>query len=280
MANESPEVRFAFGRNWSDYSASVTDEDVRRAACALEELVGARVLRGARFLDIGSGSGIHSAAAAALGVREVVAVDLDEQCVETTRRLLSSRREAVRFRVEVCDVLEGSLRKYGEFDVVYSWGVLHHTGDLNGALRRAAQAVAAEGLFVFALYRRTWMDWFWKIEKRWYAQAGPRAQGVAQIIYRGAFGAALRVRGQTLKDYVRRYAYRGMRFDHDVHDWLGGFPYETATPEEVESTLRELGFRRLRCKTHRGRFLGRDLGLLGSGCDEYVYQRGSEKTGQ
>ena len=38
------------------------------------------------------------------------------------------------------------------FDIVYSWGVLHHTGDVWHAIENAASRVKPGGIFYIALY--------------------------------------------------------------------------------------------------------------------------------
>jgi hypothetical protein len=55
---------------------------------------------------------------------------------------------------------------------------------------------------------------------------------------------------------------------HDLHDWLGGYPYESITPIQVAQELTNLGFAHVRSKIEP-----RSIGLFGSGCDEYVYAR-------
>ena len=56
-------------------------ETTRMCLEALERAV----TPGARVLDVGCGSGILSIAAAKLGAREVVALDIDSDCVRVTR---------------------------------------------------------------------------------------------------------------------------------------------------------------------------------------------------
>lgn len=159
---------------------------------------------------------------------------------------------------------------FGTFDVGYSWGVLHHTGDLDTAMRRAAAVVVPGGLFAFALYRATYLDRFWVAEKRWYKSASPRAQKLAQGAYTRLFKLGLAATGRSFSAYVaKKKTERGMDFQHDVHDWLGGYPYETIAPTDVANLMQELGLSEVRrfARTKRG------LGLLGTGCDEYVYRK-------
>lgn len=176
--------------------------------------------------------------------------------------------------VAQCSVFDAELQAFGEFDVVYSWGVLHHTGDMARALVLAAGRVKPEGLFIFALYRKTWMCPFWKIEKRWYARASKTGQALVRQIYVGLFRLGLLLTGHNFSDYVHHYrSNRGMDFQHDVHDWLGGYPYESISVHEAESFMREEGFVSVLIHAVRGRYFGRSTGILGSGCDEFVYRR-------
>jgi hypothetical protein len=130
--------------------------------------------------------------------------------------------------------------------------------------------VAPGGLFAFALYRATYLDRFWVAEKRWYTSASPAAQRLAQGIYRRLFKLGHAVTGRSLSAYVaKKRTERGMDFDHDVLDWLGGYPYETIAPIDVVRLMGGLGF------SEEQRFARetRALGLFGSGCDEYVYRK-------
>ena len=73
----SYESHFAFGKNWSAYAAKITAAEIAEAEKELSRLLEGGRLDGQRFLDIGSGSGLHSLAALRLGAREVVAIDID-----------------------------------------------------------------------------------------------------------------------------------------------------------------------------------------------------------
>jgi 2-polyprenyl-6-hydroxyphenyl methylase/3-demethylubiquinone-9 3-methyltransferase len=147
--------------------------------------------------------------------------------------------------------------------------VLHHTGDMLRALRVAAAQVAPGGEFIFALYHRTQLCWFWKREKRWYAGASAAAQARVRAAYVALFRLLSR---RTFDEYVATYASkRGMDFYHDVHDWLGGWPYESILPAETDHFMQQLGMQQIRAFLISGK---KTHGLLGSGCDEYVYRRG------
>lgn len=261
---------FAFGKNWASYSSLIGNREVEEAEKGLLKLVERERLSGASFVDIGCGSGLHSLAAARLGAGRIVAVDYDLDSVNTTKSLFERYTVAVPHQVERFDILSGdALSRYGLFDVVYSWGVLHHTGDMWRAIENAAHLVRPDGVFVFSLYRRTYMDFFWKLEKALYSKAPELLQQIIRGVYVGAFRLGLLLSSRSFEAHVANYrTTRGMDFYHDVHDWLGGYPYESATASQVAQKLAELGFVRVREITQPT-----SVGLLGSGCNEYVYAR-------
>jgi SAM-dependent methyltransferase len=263
----SQDAHFAFGKNWASYANLVTEAQIQDAVAGLQRLAGGD-LAGKRFLDIGSGSGLHTLAALILGASEVVSIDIDPDAVATTRLMLEAHAAGRPWKVLERSVFDLDPTSMGKFDVVYSWGVLHHTGDMYRAIRTAAALVAPEGQFIFALYRRTYMCWFWKIEKRWYASASSRAQGAARSVYIAL--RRLRKAG-NFGSYVENYRFvnRGMDFYHDVHDWLGGWPYESISPVQVSRLMQQLGMQQVRAFMHEGT----TTGLFGSACDQYVYAR-------
>jgi SAM-dependent methyltransferase len=139
------ETHFAFGRNWAAYAEKVTEAEVEEAVKGLSRLLGGERLDGKRFLDIGSGSGLHSLAALRLGAAEVLAVDLDADSVATTKAVLSRFAPRGNWRAEQRSVFDLDPQRKGTFDIVYSWGVLHHTGDMMRAIRQAAAMTARGG---------------------------------------------------------------------------------------------------------------------------------------
>ena len=275
MATHSKDVtglesHFAFGRNWADYARGVDIRQIDEAVAGLRKLLGDYDLAGKRFLDIGCGSGIHSVAASCLGASEVVAVDLDPESVATTKALLQRfARNSAGWRVEQMSVFDLEPEVLGTFPVVYSWGVLHHTGNMDLAIRKAAAMAGNGGLFLFALYYRTWMCPFWKAEKRWYSRASKPAQALARRLYAALFAMRLWAAGRSFRKHVDHYHEngRGMDFYHDVHDWLGGYPYESISSDEVEELMQQVRMVRVRSFVEKGL----TLGIFGSGCNEYAY---------
>jgi len=157
---------FRFGENWAEFAQGIDPARIEQACGEMARLLGREDISGLRFLDIGSGSGLHALAALKLGAAQVIATDIDPDSVETTRKLLERFAVDGRWRAERRSVLEIRPEDYGRFDIVYSWGVLHHTGAMYDAIRAAAALVGESGRFCTALYGRTALCNFWRWEKR------------------------------------------------------------------------------------------------------------------
>jgi 2-polyprenyl-6-hydroxyphenyl methylase/3-demethylubiquinone-9 3-methyltransferase len=261
--------RFGFGANWLEFSKQIDDLRIASAEAAPRDMLG-QAFAGKSFLDTGRGSGLSSLAARRLGAR-VRSFDYDENSVECTRRLRERfRREDPDWEVEQGSILDQDfIARLGTFDIVYSWGVLHHTGNMRQAIANAASLVSPGGLFMIAIYHKTPFCWMWKIEKRWYSGASECQQRLARFLYRSAVSLRFRLGGRPLAAQLSSYSaqHRGMDYERDIHDWLGGYPYESARPDEVRSMIEPRGFQIVRSTTLS------NFGLLGTGNDEFVFSR-------
>jgi 2-polyprenyl-6-hydroxyphenyl methylase/3-demethylubiquinone-9 3-methyltransferase len=239
--------RFAFGANWRRFLSVLNDTRIRDSEAALCTLLEVSDLRGKSFLDIGSGSGLSSLAARRLGA-VVTSFDYDPQSVECTREL--RRRyfpDDAQWHVEPGSVLDADyIRSRGQFDVVYSWGVLHHTGDMWRALANAARPVVPGGHLCIAIYNdQGATSRRWHRVKRLYCSSlfGRVLVCAAFIPY--FVGSSLASDVWRRRNPFRRYLQptgRGMSVFYDWFDWLGGLPFEVAKPEAILRFYRDRGF--------------------------------------
>lgn len=260
------EARYDFGRNWSEFAAKIDERHLEEAKTNLTRLVGN--VEGFSFLDIGCGSGLHSAAALALGATKVRAVDYDSDSVSTTRAVLERFAPGADWTVERADALDSETLPKEKFDIVYSWGVLHHTGDMWAGIRNAAKLVASDGRLCLALYLETPLCGAWKVEKRLYAQ-NRWLRPIIRWPFTGAFLLARQLRFRDAMSYIKSYQRgRGMNFFTDIDDWLGGYPYESVVPNELVKVLQEQNYR---LDAEFNIKIG--SGLFGTGCGEWRFRR-------
>ncbi len=164
--------RFAFGKNWADFLKKLTPERIEAAKKFFRESF-PEGLEGKAFLDIGCGSGLFSLCAKELGAK-VMSFDFDPDSVACTKDLKA------RFYAgdEDWDIFEGSvlddgmMDKLGTFDVVYTWGVLHHTGEMWHAIENAADRVADNGTLYIAIYNdQGGYSKLWRAVKKTYVKS-------------------------------------------------------------------------------------------------------------
>lgn len=200
------ESHFAFGENWADFAGRLDEGGIAEAEKGLLKLIDRDDLQARSFLDIGCGSGVHSLAALRLGAKRVLAIDIDPISAATAKSVLAKFAQGKSWRVKEVSAFDMDPKALGQFDIVYSWGVLHHTGELDRAMLHAARMVDHGGLLALALYRPTTLDPFWLWEKRWYMAASPHAQQKARAAYLYALrldswsaGAATPITSETIE---------------------------------------------------------------------------------
>lgn len=265
------QVRFGFGANWLGFVDELDETQIDTAVTALRELLGDGGVKGRRFLDVGCGSGLASLAAVRLGAREVVSFDYDPMSVEASERLRASAGiDPAEWRIERGSALDRAyVEGLGEFDIAYAWGVLHHTGEMWRAMDVVALSVATEGLLWLALYNdQGWRSGAWRRVKRRYNLSSPTARrlmvGTIMAFFESRSMLRAMVGGHGPREHLRgRRQGRGMAVRRDWIDWVGGYPFEVAKPDDVVSWARSLGFALERCRTVGG----------GWGCNEFLLRR-------
>jgi 2-polyprenyl-6-hydroxyphenyl methylase/3-demethylubiquinone-9 3-methyltransferase len=264
--------RFQFGENWKQFLNTLNETRIVEAEKSLKEMLQVEDLTNKSFLDVGSGSGIFSLAAKRLGAR-VHSFDYDPESVACTmelrRRYFSDDSD---WTVEEGSVLDANyLHSLGKFDVVYSWGVLHHTGKMWQALENVSEPVSGDGKLFIAIYDDGgWRSTMWRWIKKAYNRL-PRplkTPFILAILVPGQSKALLQsILTRRLNEYIGSWTQysknRGMSRWHDAVDWIGGYPYEVATAGQLIDFFKIKGFEVLQVKRP-------DYKL---GCNELVFAR-------
>lgn len=263
--------RFEFGANWAKFLELVCEERIALAEQSLKSLLGFDSLKGKTFLDVGSGSGLFSLAARRLGA-SICSFDFDPQSVACTKELKQRYfPNDSHWNIQEGSVLDKEyLAQLGQFDVVYSWGVLHHTGFMWRALENVIPLVAGEGKLFIAIYNDQG-----RATKMWLKVKQIYNRLPASLRWCVLLPAFLRLWGPTtIRDLFggkpfsswrnyQRGSMRGMNAWSDVVDWVGGYPFEVAKPEEIFDFYTEHNFRLERLKTCAG----------GHGCNEFAFKK-------
>lgn len=256
-------MKFSFGTNWLSYSKHALKPDkISAARISFQSLLRPIELRGKRFLDIGFGQGLPLFLASEAGA-DVFGIDIDpvsNDALAATHRFFPSCPLP---KTRIVSILDSAFireqKEAGGFDVVYSWGVLHHTGDMNKAFAHASELVRPYGYLIIAIYNKHWTSPWWRAVKSVF-NGVPRLLQEAMVLL---FYPILYLRALRLSQGGRPLAARGMDLRHDIWDWLGGLPYEYAAPPDVERTLARFNFQLLRCERTEGF----------TGCNEFLFQK-------
>jgi len=270
MKNVDQEFRFRFGRNWKNYLSRYSEERLALAIESLKDMLEIDTLKGKDFIDVGCGSGVFSLAALKLGAERVVSFDYDRDSVECAQFLNEKYGPFDNWQIEKASILDkewvGSL---GQYDVVYSWGVLHHTGDMWSALDNVSILVKPQGSLFISIYNdqflisRAWL----KVKYLYNILPAP-----LQFVFGNLYFALTAVR-QLITDVINlrspmmRYKgtnARGMNSYYDAIDWVGGYPFEVATPAEIFEFYKIKRYVLTRLHTRNGR-----------GCNEFVFRNSS-----
>lgn len=253
---------FTFGRNWQDYSKSITRETLDTAALSIMSLLNGEIekIAGKTVLDIGCGSGLFSNAAYKLGAIKVVGIDVDELCVETSREVAEKFGYADKISFSRNSILDSDwVKKTGRFDFVYAWGSLHHTGNMWKAIENACALTDLNGVLVLAIYNRHWSSGCWKWIKKIYNLLPSLFKPVMTAFY--VLVLALFRFPYILR--LKKGDNRGMTLLTDAKDWLGGWPYEFADAEEILQFVGGRGFRNRQVIACSG----------WTGCNQFVFER-------
>lgn len=275
-------ITFSFGKNWNDFIKKYyKQERLDEAIKSLKELYGMDTFEGKTFLDIGCGSGLFSLGAYKMHAKSITSFDIDPYSVQCGQYLHHKENDPANWRVLYGSILDTEWLKQNieNADIVYSWGVLHHTGAMWDAIHNASQFVNPGGKFIIAIYNKVihkhGSEFWWKTKKK-YNDRGKFGKKIMEIAYVAAFllhpitharkpkhilGIPKNLMEKIL--YIKNYkSSRGMNWWTDVKDWLGGFPYEYATREEITEFCEKRGFK-----------LEKTLPNDGTGCNQFLFSK-------
>ena len=261
------EKRFEFGKNWKNLNKKLDDKKIENSKKSLLSFLELKNLEGKSFLDAGCGSGISSLVARKSGAN-VFSFDFDKYSIETTLDLKNNfYPQDEKWSISQGSVLDNNfLKKLGKFDIVYSWGVLHHTVDMTKALN-IGKNLKNKGILFISIYNDQGIkSSLWKFIKKTYVKLnflrpvfilfGYIYFGPSQILK-----LILNFLGFNFQKKHKKK--RGMSFHHDIIDWMGGYPFEVATPEVIIDFYIKKEYNLKKLKTCQGRL----------GCNEFIFQK-------
>lgn len=247
---------FAFGKNWDSYVKNFLNEKrIDDSRNSITDFCEGFDFKGKTFIDVGCGSGLFSCAAYRLGAAQVVSLDVDPDSVRCCEYMREKAGSPDNWKVLSGSILDDEfLKKLGKHDFVYSWGVLHHTGDMWKAIENAISLVNDGGMLYIAIYNkaeaigifpdgRISPSGFWTFEKKIYSKLPLFIQNlidyavmaVSVLFYLVTFNNPVR----KIRDMKQ---YRGMSWRIDIKDWMGGYPYEYASVSEIFTFVKKRGF--------------------------------------
>lgn len=264
------EEHFQFGKNWNNFSNSISKNNINNSLKSIQNLISKKDIENKSILDIGCGSGLSLLSFLKLGAKSVCGVDIDPMSVKTAKSVIEKYYNNKNWSVEEKSIFDINLKTYPKFDLVYSWGVLHHTGDMWRSIDIASSLLKKNGVIFLALYQKTKLCKFWELEKRFYVNSPKIIQKIIRTLFKTLYISGLIVSKKNPKVFFQNYKEkRGMEWHYDIHDWLGGYPYESIKRRDLEIFLNKKGF------VIENYFYKKNklFGLLGSHCDEFIARK-------
>jgi len=254
------EGKFSFGINWTDFARNKVDEnivtthvnDTLSHLLRLPGFLSAKPLEGKRVLDIGCGSGLSSLSFYKNGCRDITSFDINEDSVRATniiKEKFCDDESGLRWSIDEGNILDeglvSRLRSQEKYDLIYSWGVLHHTGDMKKAIDNTLSLCKSGSVLWMALYIKMDQedgeemyqnDLKLKIKFNEASEETKKEMIIERLkrVFNGSPAA-----------WTQPYDNRGMTPINDVTDWLGGYPYEVARAKDTKRLLEANDFTKI-----------------------------------
>jgi len=261
--------KFSFGKNWELFLKGLDDNKIELAKKSLSDFTKLEDFKKKSFLDFGCGSGLFSLCAVKLGAKKVISIDIDDNSLNCAKYL----RKKFKISEKVWEIKKGSaldkefIKSLPKVDILYSWGVLHHTGSMYEALGNMDLLLKKGSIFYTAIYNdfsgvpfnsSTWV----KI-KKFYSSSNIVVRKISELGYTSLIFSGLILNGRNPISYVKNYSkigIRGMNFYRDIVDWLGGYPFEYASISEIEIFYNKLGLKLINTRETKR-----------EGCNEFLF---------
>jgi 2-polyprenyl-3-methyl-5-hydroxy-6-metoxy-1,4-benzoquinol methylase len=235
-------ITFSFGKNWRKFSKEIDKDSINSSRIDILKYLEEDDIKGKSVIDIGCGSGIHSLAMLGLGASNIFSFDYDPISVETAKNVKSLFAPEKKWIIEHGSILDVNyFSKFRKYDIVYSWGVLHHTGDMWSAINNASKLVEDSGFLFLSIYAKG-PNYSSHLELKERYNKGSKIIKNALIYSEIIKIMVKRIRKRKNPFNWNQKLERGMTRYHDIVDWLGGLPYEVATIEELKNFLEERKF--------------------------------------
>ena len=234
-------LRYGFGRNWEDYIRKhFSEERVDISRKHMLEFLGLENLNGRSFLDVGCGSGLQSLAAFRAGAGKIFSFDYDIHSVRATKMMRKIAGDPKNWQITQGSILDDNfIQGIETADIIYSWGVLHHTGDMWKAMDNTAKLAKKNALLYIALYDydiqvnptpEFWLD----VKKRYNFSSWLRKRKMEiWYIWRFMLDKKISKLPEVISLAFNYKQSRGMAMYNNLKDWLGGWPMDFAKRADV-----------------------------------------------
>jgi len=228
------DISFSFGENWLNLIDSLDQDTLDSAAADIKDWIDVSWIKNKNVIDIGSGSGLSSLSFKQAGCGDLTSIDVDPSSVSATLKLAQSHPVFIdSWNIQEASILNDPLiESLPKYDLVYSWGVLHHTGQMWRAIDNAAKLCKSGGLIWLSIYTggHKYREDLELKQAFNAADVDEKKQMIQAEILKEQMH--LEQMGSNPEDWNRKKE-RGMNVYNDIVDWLGGLPYEVARVSEM-----------------------------------------------